>query len=197
MSLSWLLAKRDCGNGQGEGEKNLSALLPADRPFLSATGRSMKTREPTSSSFGAESCNSQIGKTKVDICINFPADMWEKVVSSFGMSVNAIFLAWILRLLGHCAFVSPFHPYKLCRDVGRLSKCAIKNGPVVTLCSPSPVTAPGLGCSCNPAGPAFVLGLPEQVCAPSARPKNLSDKGGVERFLNFFKLLLPDLFSCL
>lgn len=99
--------------------------------------------------------------------INFPADVWELVVSSFGMSVNTIFLALILRLLGHCAFVSPFQPYKLHRNVGSLSTCAIKNGPDVTSCSPSSVTAPGLGCSCNPAGPAFVLGLPEQICAPS------------------------------
>lgn len=52
-------------------------LLCCQRTGLSATGRSRKTREAACPSLGEENFNSQTSKTRDDICINFPADMWE------------------------------------------------------------------------------------------------------------------------
>lgn len=76
-------------------------------------------------------------------------------------------------MLGHCAFVFPFHPYKLHRDAGCLSKYGMNNGLGATLCHASPATAPGLGRSCNSASHDPVLWPPGQTYAPSACPKNL------------------------
>lgn len=144
MSPSRLLAKGDCGDGPSEGKRSL-CFAASSQTFPFCHWEEHENKGNHIFLLRSKRCSSQTGRTDVDTWINFPADMWELLVSSVGMLVNTIFLDMHLRLLGHRAFDSPFQPHKGHRDVGCLSKCAIKNGLVVTLCSPSLFPAAGLG----------------------------------------------------
>lgn len=92
MSPSWLLAKGDCGNGQSEGKKSL-CFAASSQTFPFCHWEEHENKRNHIFLLRSKRCNSQTGRTEVDTWINFPADMWELLVSSVGMLVNTILLS--------------------------------------------------------------------------------------------------------
>lgn len=162
VSPSWLVAQRDCGNGQSEGKSSL-CFAASTQTFPFCHWEEQENKGSHIFLLRANAATPRLEGLKWT-----PGLFYVGItVSSVGMSGDTIILCWRLWLLGHCDFNSPFQPCKVHRDVGCLSNCAIKNCLVVPLCSPSPSTAAGLGWSSNPASPALILSLPEQICALS------------------------------
>lgn len=84
-----LVAKGDCGDGQAEG-KSVLCCQHSDLSFQPLGGAGKQGKAHPHLPPQSKHCNSCAASTEVDTWINFPADMWELLVSSVGILVNMI-----------------------------------------------------------------------------------------------------------